>query len=110
MCTIKVENATTVQCDTKIPPEPSCVTIVEAVKPVPDGRRKKLIAIAAVFLGLLAVFGGGVWLGRVTSPLTAADGQKFSVSKSGVVHNESCRYFGENQARNCAYCGGLSGK
>ena len=62
------------------------------------------------FLGFLAALGGGFWAGRATSPLTAADGQKFSISKSGVVHNETCRYFGENQARNCAYCGGLSGK
>lgn len=100
MCTIKVENATTVQCDySKLPPDGSGGN-------GPGGLR----VVIVVLLLLLAAFGGGFWTGRATSPLTAADWCKFSVSKNGVIHNESCRYFGKNQARNCAFCGGLSGK
>lgn len=111
MCTIKVENATTVQCDYSKQPELSGAEPPNDEKPVEQRRHgKTLIAIAAAILALLAGFGGGVWYGRATSPLIAADGRKFTVSKSGVVHNGNCRYFAENQARNCAYCGGLSGK
>ena len=99
MCTIKVENATTVQCDySKLPPDGSGGN-------GPGGLRGVIVVLL-----LLAAFGGGFWTGRATFPLTAADGCKFSVSKNGVIHNESCRYFGKNQARNCAFCGGLSGK
>lgn len=99
MCTIKVENATTVQCDySKLPPDGS------------GGNGPGGLRVVIVVLLLLAAFGGGFWTGRATSPLTAADGCNFSVSKNGVIHNESCRYFGKNQARNCAFCGGLSGK
>lgn len=99
MCTIKVENATTVQCDySKLPPDGS------------GGNGPGGLRVVIVVLLLLAAFGGGFWTGRATFPLTAADGCKFSVSKNGVIHNESCRYFGKNQARNCAFCGGLSGK
>lgn len=73
-------------------------------------RSRGLRVVIVVLLLMLAAFGGGFWTGRATSPLTVADGDKFSISKNGVIHNESCRYFGKNQARNCAFCGGLSGK
>ena len=56
-------------------------------------------------VGAVAVFCVAFAAGYISGTKQA---QTYYVSSSGIVHNQTCRYFREiPDAKNCQYCGGL---
>lgn len=72
-------------------------------------RRMISVRLAILLFLMIAIlfFSFGYWIW--TRPIIC-DGTKFSVSNNGIVHNEKCRFYRENQVKNCEFCGGVSGR